>query len=227
LFARVSGASLAGMPSSGVRDPNCPAVVKVLVVDDHPALRAGLESLLGQENGFVSLGALADEREVTDAIDESRPDVVILDHALDGGDGLRACFRIKQLPAPPGVVLYSGYVDSVFAVPAALAQADAIVSKSAPVDELLSAIRAVAAGEHGMPPLDRDAMAAASSRLAVEDLPVVGMLFARISVDEIAETLDVSPDEVRLRALRIIGELQARDRFGTRARVREAELALG
>ena len=215
------------MPYSGARDPRSPAVVKVLVVDDHPALRAGLESLLGQEEGFVSLGALADDRDVTDAIEESRPDVVILDHALDGGDGLRACFRIKQLRDAPGVVLYSGYVDSVFAVPAALAQADAIVSKSAPVDELLTAVWSVAAGEQSMPPLDRDAMAAASSRLGVEDLPVVGMLFARIGVDEIAETLDVSPDTVRLRALRIIGDLQARDRFGTRAHVREAELALG
>jgi DNA-binding NarL/FixJ family response regulator len=198
----------------------------VLVVDDHPALRAGLVSLLAQEKGIVLLGALRGESELTDALDQSQPDVVVLDYALERGDGLRACFRIKQVPDPPGVVLYSGYVDDIFAVPAALAGADAIVSKSAPVDELLTAIRDVAGGQRSVPSLDRDAVRAASSRLPTEDLPVAGMLFARISVDEIGETLDMHPTEVRSRALRMIGELQARDRSGGDTRRHGAELAV-
>jgi DNA-binding NarL/FixJ family response regulator len=186
--------------------------VRVLVADDHPALRAGLEALLRQESDFVSLGAFHDERTVMRAIAQGRPHVVILDYALDGGDGLSVCFRIAQVPDPPRVVLYSAYVDHVFAVPATLAQADAIVSKSAPVDDLLAVVRAVAAGERRMPALDREAMMAASSRLASKDLPIAGMLVARVPVDEIADTLDVPSEDVRRRALRIIGALQSQER---------------
>jgi DNA-binding NarL/FixJ family response regulator len=125
---------------------------------------------------------------------------------------LSACFRLKQGARPPGVVIYSAYVDNVFAVPATLAQADAIVSKNAPVDALLTAIDAVAAGASEVPVPDPEAMDAASSRLDAEDLPILGMLFARIRVEDIAATLGVDPREVRSRALRIIGEMQAQDR---------------
>jgi len=207
--ARTTTLSL--MPSRDRSSAGAPAV-SVLVVDDHPALRAGLKHLLDHEPGYRLLGAVSSEAELAIALSIQRPDVVILDYALTRGDGLSACFRLKQRPLPPGVVLYSAYVDDVFAVPATLAQADAIVSKNAPVDDLLTAIDAVAAGEGEVPAPDREAMEAASSRLDAEDLPILGMLFAKLRVTEIASTLGLEAREVRSRALRIIGEMQAQDR---------------
>jgi DNA-binding NarL/FixJ family response regulator len=189
-----------------------PLVLSVLVVDDHPALRAGLEQLLNQEPGYRLLGAVSSEAELAIALQRHRPDVVVMDYALTRGDGLSACFRNKQRPHPPGVVLYSAYVDDVFAVPATLAQADAIVSKNDSVEELLTAVNAVAAGESRVPPPDPELIEAASARLDAEDLPIVGMLFARVRVDDIATTLGIQAREVRARALRIIGEMQAHDR---------------
>jgi DNA-binding NarL/FixJ family response regulator len=188
------------------------AAISVLVVDDHPALRAGLLGLLEQEPGIRCAGAVADERGMIRAIRRERPEVVVLDYALGRGDGLSACFRVKQRPDPPAVVLYSGYVDHVFGVPAAVAQADAIVVKSAPVQALLDAIRAVAGGDPTLLEPDPEVMQAASSRLPERDLPVLGMLFARIPVREIAQTLGTTPDDIRARALRIIGAMQATDR---------------
>lgn len=188
------------------------APVSVLVVDDHPALRAGLAGLLREEPGFEFLGAASGEDEMLDALRRRVPDVVVLDYALGRGDGLSTCFRVKQRRDAPSVVLYSAYVDAVFAVPSAVAQADAIVSKSAPVDDLLDAIRAVASGDTQVPDLDPEFIEAASSRLAGSDLPVLGMLFARVPVREIAETLGMDVREVRARALRIIGEMQSADR---------------
>src|SRR3954470_6318076 len=189
-----------------------PPVVSVLVVDDHPALRAGLEQLLDQEAGYRLIGAVSSEAELAVALERDRPDVVVMDYALTRGDGLSACFRLKQRPHPPGVVLYSAYVDDVFAVPATLAQADAIVSKNDPVGALLTTVDAVAAGESRVPPPDAELIEAASARLDAEELPIVGMLFARARVDDIATILGVEPREVRARALRIIGEMQAHDR---------------
>jgi DNA-binding NarL/FixJ family response regulator len=206
------------------RDP--PDAVRVLVIDDHPALREGLDGLLRTEEGFLPIGALPGVDDLARTVATLRPDVVILDYALERDDGLSACFRIKQRRDSPGVVLYSAYVDPVFAVPATLAQADAIVSKTAPVEELLGVVRRVARGARRLPSLEPDAMSAACSRLDAEDLPIAGMLFSRVPVDEIAETIDRHPAEVRSRALRIIGELQARDRIAA-GEIRQAAFSLG
>ena len=194
------------------------STVTVLLVDDHPALRAGLEGLLLHERGFECVGALSTQREMDAALQACRPDVVLLDYALKNGSGLTACFRTKQLPDPPGVVLYSAYVDGLFAVPATLARADAIVSKAAPVDEVLETIRCVAAGRRCMPRLQRDAVEAVSARVRPADLPIAGMLFSQLTVDEIAKTLRLEPRDVFLRALRIIRELQSRDLLEERRR---------
>jgi len=189
--------------------PSAARTVRVLVVDDHPALRAGLEGLLRNEPGIECVGALDGTAGLLAAVRDLRPDVVVLDYALGTDDGLTACFRVKQQHRSPAVVLYSAYVADVFTVPAAIAQADATVSKSAPIDELLSAIRAAAAGIVPRPALDPERIQAASARLLTEDLPIATMLLARTPIADIADTLDVTAADVRHRALRIIGRLQA------------------
>ena len=186
--------------------------IRVLVVDDHPAVRAGLEGLLIGERGFECVATLAETDGLLEAVSEIRPDVVVLDYALGGDDGLTTCFRVKQRDSPPAVVLYSAYVDRVFTVPAAIAQADATVSKSAPVGELLSAIRDVASGGPRRPPLDNELIEAASARLLTDDLPIAAMLLCATPLADIATIVDTSVADVRRRALRIIGRLQAGNR---------------
>jgi DNA-binding NarL/FixJ family response regulator len=183
--------------------------VRVLVVDDHPALRAGLEGLLRGEAEMQCVGAVDGSDGVLDAVHTWRPDVVVLDYALAGPDGLTLCFRLKQRADAPAVVLYSAYVDRVFAVPAAIAQADATVAKSAPVSELLLTICQVASGRRERAPLDPELIEAASARLLVDDLPVASMLLGATPVVDIADLRGLSVAEVRSRALRIIGRLQA------------------
>jgi DNA-binding NarL/FixJ family response regulator len=183
--------------------------VRVLVVDDHPALRAGLEGLLRNEPGIECVGARDGTDGLLSAVRDLRPDVVVLDYAFGADDGLATCFRVKQQPERPAVVLYSAYVDDVFTVPAAIAQADATVSKTAPIDELLDAIHAAAARTAPRTALDPERIHAASARLHTEDLPIAAMLLVGTSITEIAETLDTTTTDVRHRALRVIGRLQA------------------
>jgi DNA-binding NarL/FixJ family response regulator len=186
--------------------------IRVLVVDDHPAIRAGLEGLLTGERGFDCIATLAETDRLLEVVNEFRPDVVVLDYALGGDDGLTTCFRVKQQNGPPAVVLYSAYVDHVFTVPAAIAQADATVSKNAPVSELLGAIREVASHGPRRPNLDHELIQAASARLLTDDLPVAAMLLSATPVADIARSVDMSMTDVRRRALRIIGRLQAGNR---------------
>jgi DNA-binding NarL/FixJ family response regulator len=186
--------------------------IRVLVVDDHPAIRAGLDGLLTGERGFDCIATLAETDRLLEAVSQVRPDVVVLDYALGGDDGLTTCFRVKQQNGPPAVVLYSAYVDHVFTVPAAIAQADATVSKNAPVGELLGAIREVVAHGPRRPTLDHELIQAASARLLNDDLSIAAMLLSATPVAEIASSVDMSVNEVRRRALRIIGRLQAGNR---------------
>jgi len=141
-----------GIVSTTTPTPPRSRDIRVLVVDDHPAVRAGLEGLLVGERGFECVATLAETTGLLEAIGRIGPDVVVLDYALGGGDGLTTCFRVKQRGRPPAVVLYSAYVDRAFTVPAAIAQADATVSKTAPVGELLSAISDVASAGEGARP---------------------------------------------------------------------------
>jgi DNA-binding NarL/FixJ family response regulator len=189
--------------------PSAQRTLRVLVVDDHPALRAGLEGLLSNEPGVECVGALDGTDGLLAAVHDLRADVVVLDYALGADDGLTTCFRLRQLPHPPAVVLYSAYVDGVFAVPAAIAQADATVSKRAPIDQLLSAIHAAATGTHPRRHLNPELIQAASARLLTEDLPIATMLLGATPAAEIADILDITITDVRNRALRIIGRLQA------------------
>ena len=165
--------------------------------------------MLTGERGFDCIATLAEPDLLLEAVSQVRPDVVVLDYALGGDDGLTTCFRVKQQNGPPAVVLYSAYVDRVFTVPAAIAQADATVSKNAPVGELLGAIRDVAAHAQRRPTLDHELIQAASARLLTDDLPIATMLLSATPVAEIASSVDMSVNEVRRRALRIIGRLQA------------------
>jgi len=189
-----------------------PHAVSVLVVDDHPALRAGLLALLSSEPGIEALGAVHDAEGLAAAVERRVPDVVVIDHALTAGDGLAACLRLKQRPDPPGVVLYSTFADAVFGVPAAAAQADAVVHKGAPVQELLDAIRDVADGLVRTPPPDPELVHAVAVRVPPEDLTILGMLIARMTVAQIAATLGCPDAEAGARAMRILGELQAPER---------------
>jgi DNA-binding NarL/FixJ family response regulator len=185
------------------------AAIRVLVVDDHPALRTGLEGLLGGEGDMDCVGTVEGAGGLLEEVRGRRPDVVVLDYALGDADGLSTCFRLKQQREAPAVVLYSAYADAVFAVPAAIAQADATVAKSAPVGELLRAIRRGASGQMPRAHLDPELIEAASARLATEDLPVASMLLGATPVADIAQVLGLPAEEVRSRALRIISRLQA------------------
>lgn len=189
-------------------EPEC-RVVRVLVVDDHPALREGLAGLLTAESGLDCVGAVGSSSPLWPIVRHQQPDVVVLGHGLGRRSGLVTCFRLKQLRPPPQVVLYSGHANAVSAVPAAVAQADAVVSNLAPVGELLDAIRRVADGEPRSDAVAPELMQAASARLSAPDLPVAGMLIGRVPLDDIGTILELTPGEVRASAFRIIGLMQA------------------
>ena len=121
-------------------------MIRVLVVDDHPVLRAGLEAVLRSEPGFVCVGTAADGHEMLAGLRRTRPDVVLLDWRLGHDDGIALCRVLRAEPAPPEVVLYTASVDPGLAEDAAAAGAFAVVEKAADIDQLFDALRLAVRG---------------------------------------------------------------------------------
>jgi len=184
-------------------------MIRIVVVDDHPALRAGLSTVLRAEPGLVHVGASGgDDESLWPVLDTARPDVVLLDFHLPGADGLQLCLRIKERLLAPKVVLYSAHAGRGLALPAALAGADALTSKAAPARELFEVIRRVARGERVLPPVTREQLDQASEQIGEEDLPVLGLLLQGASRTDIAAALALPVAEVPDRIRRLLGALR-------------------
>jgi len=182
-------------------------MIRTLIVDDHPAVRAGLKAVMDSEPGIVPLGAACSAADLPPALHRTRPDVVILDYHLPGEDGLMVCLGIKAEMPPPGVLLYSAYADASLIVPALLAGVDGIVSKGAPAAELFDAIRRVARGEPVLPPVPRELLEAAAKRLDAEDQPILAMLVHGTPRGDVAAVLGLEPLALAARVKAMVGRL--------------------
>ena len=119
-------------------------MIRVLVVDDHPVLRAGLEAVLRAEPGFLPVGGAADGREFHELLGRTGADVVILDRHLEGEDGLEICRELRSGPDPPEVILYTADSDAGLEAAAHAAGAFTVIEKGANVDRLFDAVRLAA-----------------------------------------------------------------------------------
>ena len=121
-------------------------MIRVLVVDDHPVIRAGLEAVLRSEPGFVCVGSAGDGHELLATLRRTRPDVVLLDWRLGNDDGVTLCRTVRAEPAAPEVVLYTASTSDVLEEQAAEAGAHAVIEKAADIDVLFDALRLAVRG---------------------------------------------------------------------------------
>ena len=183
-------------------------MIRLALLDDHPAVLVGLQRVIEREPDIVIVGAASSAPSLARQLDNARADVLVVDHDVARSDGLSQCRRIKDRPQPSAVVIYSAFAKQTLALPARVAHADAVVDKAEPVSSLLTAIRTVARGETLLPPVPRAAYDAAATRLDSEDLPVFAMLLDGENVPAIADALRAETDEIAWRAQRIIGRLR-------------------
>ena len=168
--------------------------MKVLIVDDHVVVREGVRRLLAE----LPATAIFDAEtpfEALDAFRKHRPDIVVLDINLKGGSGLDVLRRLRADDPQARVVVFSMYSDLVYATSAQRAGALCYVSKSAPSDELLVAIRKAARGESYVDSetlQDTAAAPAATRTLSARELEILHMLGDGRSLSEIAEGLGVA-----------------------------------
>jgi DNA-binding NarL/FixJ family response regulator len=191
-------------------------MIRVVVVDDHPALRAGLQTVLDSEPGIAYAGESdGGEESVWPLLRRVGPDVVLLDYHLPKGDGLQLCYRIKQQIPAPRVVIFSAYASPDMMLAAQLAKADAVLNKGVGARELFETIRGVATGAHLVADPSVTALQEAHAHIADEDRALVGMLLDGTSEAEVARMLGNTVVDVRHAVQRTLSALRRNAPIGS------------
>jgi DNA-binding NarL/FixJ family response regulator len=120
--------------------------IRVLLVDDHTILREGIRALLALSKDMEVVGEAADGQAGLEQVAELQPDVVLMDIAMPGLDGLEATRRIKDRHRSVKVLILTQHENREYVFPILKAGADGYVLKKAAGTELVSAIRAVHEG---------------------------------------------------------------------------------
>jgi DNA-binding NarL/FixJ family response regulator len=120
-------------------------LTEVLLVDDHAIWRGGVRSML-EDSDFNVIGEASSGREAVEKVRELRPQVVLLDIRMAGGDGLDALHAIKQEYPDVAVIMLTTYDNPTFMARAVAGGASGYLLKGVERDELLSALKTVAEG---------------------------------------------------------------------------------
>jgi DNA-binding NarL/FixJ family response regulator len=184
------------------------APIRLLVVDDHPAVRRGLFELLEDQPDFKVVAAVGTAEEAMAVAERERLDVAVVDYQLPGRNGLWVSRKLKRLTQPPRVLIYSAYYDGVLAASAVVAEADGLVSKGGPGAELCEAVRTVACGRPSLPVVPWQLAETMRRRLGDEEQAIFGMTLAGIAPAEIAQTLGLSSAGLESRLWEMLRKLE-------------------
>lgn len=201
---RLSGGDDAGSSALSQR-------IRVLVVDDHAAVRRGLRTLLDDEPDFQVLGVVSSAEEAMSLAEREPVDVAVVDFQLRGRNGLWVSRKLKRLPNPPRVLIYSAYADGVVTAAAVVAEADGVLNKGTLGLELCTAIRRIAAGRSLFPPLPAGVGELLRRRMDDEEQAIFGMSLAGIPRGEIARMLGISQAGLESRLSAMLRRLERVD----------------
>ncbi|MFB7449271.1 MULTISPECIES: response regulator [unclassified Streptomyces] len=203
-------------------------VIKVLLVDDEPLVRAGLRAVLEAQPDIEVVGEAADGAAVVPLVRSLRPDVVAMDVRMPLMDGIEATSAVlRTVDAPPKILVVTTFENDEYVYGALRAGADGFLLKRARPAEIVHAVRLVAEGDSLLFPAAVRELAAAygqerGSTEARETLARAGLtdreedvlrLMARgLSNAEIAARLVVGTETVKSHVSSVLAKLGARDR---------------
>jgi two-component system NarL family response regulator len=191
-----------------------PTPIRVLVADDHHVVRSGIAASIGLEDDLAVVAEADSGEQAIEKFRASQPDVVLMDLRLPGINGIEATAAlIKEAPGAR-VIMFTTFEGEEDIYRALQAGARGYLLKSAPREELLRAIRSVAAGERYLPPAlaHRLAERMASEELSPRELEVLQLIGRGRSNKEIGSALGITEDTVKRHITNLFAKLRVLDR---------------
>jgi DNA-binding NarL/FixJ family response regulator len=183
-----------------------PDVVRVAVLDRHPAVRLGVAAMLRDHAGLEPVGGAAGVEELWPLLRRVDPDVLLVDHRAGAPDRLLLCLRLR-VAFRARVLLWATDGEPELALAANLAGARGLVDKAEPPATLVAAIRAVAGGANALPAVPAAVQAAAAARLSPADRAVFAMALAGTSRRDIAAVCGIPSEALDARLAHVIATL--------------------
>ena len=121
-------------------------MISIVLADDHPLTRAGLEALINEEEGLRLLGSASDGKEALKMIESYAPDVALLDIRMPEMDGISVARKVREEKLPTKVIMLTAYNAQPYIVAALSAGARGFIVKTSAVMELTQALQSVIGG---------------------------------------------------------------------------------
>ncbi len=191
--------------------------VRVLVVDDHPVVRAGLRGMLSGDPEIEVVGEASSGAEALVLIERDRPEVVLMDLRMPGMDGVAATAAIGERFPGVRVLIVTTYDTDTDILRAVEAGATGYLLKDTPRDQLTAAVHAAARGETVLAPrvaakLVTRMRAPAADNLTPREIEVLGAVSAGLTNAEIGRRLFIGEATVKTHLIRVFAKLGVDDR---------------
>ncbi|HEX6366733.1 MAG TPA: response regulator transcription factor [Agromyces sp.] len=200
-------------------------MIRLLLSDDHPVVRAGIRALLESETDLEVVAEAASAEEAVRLAATSDVDLVLMDLQFPGAlQGAEATRRIRSLDGAPRVLVLTNYDTDADILGAIEAGASGYLLKDAPPAELVAAVRAAAVGESALAPAVSsrlDASLGAVERLTVREAEVLSLVADGRSNRDIGRALFLSEATVKSHLVHIFAKLGVGSRTAAVARARE------
>jgi len=196
--------------------------IRVLVVDDHKMFAESLVNLLEREEDLAIVGQAGSVGELKRVLQETEPDVVLMDYRLPDGDGIEAAGYVRRERSEAQIVMLTGMSDDTVLLRAIDAGCAGFVTKDNAVEEAVAAIRAAASGEavisphmlsRLLPKLRREREQEPQSPLTPREREVLLLLAEGLSNGAIAERLFISLNTVRNHVQNLLSKLGAHSKL--------------
>ncbi len=193
------------------------STLRLLIVDDHPVVRDGLQGMFAGEPDFDVVGEAADGAEAVTRAELLQPDVILMDLRMPGLDGVAAIGRLAERGVTSHVLVLTTYETDHDVLPAIEAGATGYLLKDAPREELFRAVRAAARGEAVLSPsvatrLVSQVREPAREPLSPRELEVLEMVAHGSTNREAAHRLFISEATVKTHLLHVYAKLGVNDR---------------
>jgi DNA-binding NarL/FixJ family response regulator len=201
--------------------------IRVLVVDDHALFRRGLEMVLAQEDDIEVVGEAGDGAEAVDKAADLLPDVVLMDVRMPRRSGIEACTAIKDVTPSTRIIMLTISDEENDLYDAIKAGATGYLLKEITIDEVATAIRAVAGGQSLISPAmasklltefaslvkREDRQQVPAPRLTDRELEVLRLVARGLNNKDVAKQLFISENTVKNHVRNILEKLQLHSRM--------------